>query len=82
MDYPSTSSLPRKKAKAGVKKAGKKTGKKTTGKKKTTPSASAVHLPTHRPPLPDTQYAPTYAPIPQRQTVVFEKPGKRVELPL
>ncbi|EAU36840.1 predicted protein [Aspergillus terreus NIH2624] len=39
MDHPSTSSLPRKKVKAGAKKAGKKTGKKTTGKKKTTPSA-------------------------------------------
>ncbi|KAJ5520074.1 hypothetical protein N7463_000527 [Penicillium fimorum] len=67
----------RKKAKTGVKKNGvKKTGvKKTTGKKKATSSTSAVHLaaPTHPYPV-QTQYAPAYAPLPQTQTVVLEKP--------
>ncbi|KAJ5422179.1 hypothetical protein N7491_010624 [Penicillium cf. griseofulvum] len=78
------STLPRKKVKTGVKKAGKKTdktGKKTTGNKKATPSTSAVHLATLHPqshPYPaSTQYVPTYAPIPQTQTVVLEETSNR-----
>ncbi|GFF39879.1 hypothetical protein IFM58399_05733 [Aspergillus lentulus] len=73
-DPKSSSTLPRKKVKTGAKKtAVKKTGKKTTGKKKPTSSTSQVHLATPFHPQPaNTQYAPTYAPIPQ--TVVLEKP--------
>ncbi|KAJ5160605.1 uncharacterized protein N7482_007609 [Penicillium canariense] len=73
MENSSSSTLPRKKAKTGVKKAGKKTGKKTTGKKKPTSSASAVHLPMNSLPM-GPQYAQTYTPLPQTQTVVFDKP--------
>ncbi|KAJ5816355.1 hypothetical protein N7447_008588 [Penicillium robsamsonii] len=82
MQNSSSSTLPRKKGKTGVKKAGvkknavKTAGKiKTAGKKKATSSTSAVHLaaPTHPYPV-QTQYAPTYAPLPQTQTVVLEKP--------
>ncbi|GAQ08530.1 hypothetical protein ALT_5851 [Aspergillus lentulus] len=74
MEASSSSTLPRKKVKTGAKKtAVKKTGKKTTGKKKPTSSTSQVHLATPLHPHPaNTQYAPTYAPIPQ--TVVLEKP--------
>ncbi|KAJ5428364.1 hypothetical protein N7445_009818 [Penicillium cf. griseofulvum] len=83
------STLPRKKVKTGVKKAGKKTdktGKKTTGNKKATPSTSAVHLATLHPqshPYPaSTQYVPTYAPIPQTQTVVLEETSEQIDFPL
>ncbi|KAJ5800998.1 uncharacterized protein N7518_003066 [Penicillium psychrosexuale] len=74
MENSSSSTLPRKKAKTGVKKTGvKKTGKKSTGKKKPTSSTSAVHLAAPYNPYPaNTQYAPNYAPLPQ--TVVIEKP--------
>ncbi|KAI2698343.1 hypothetical protein DTO013E5_1809 [Penicillium roqueforti] len=74
MENYSSSTLPRKKAKTGVKKTGvKKTGKKSTGKKKPTSSTSAVHLAAPYNPYPtNTQYAPNYAPLPQ--TVVIEKP--------
>jgi hypothetical protein len=79
MEASNPSTLPRKKAKDGVKKTGKKTGKKTAGKKKPSSSASAVSVATPlSPPHPvGSQYAPTYAPIPQRQTVFLEKSGKR-----
>lgn len=80
MEASNPSTLPRKKAKDGVKKTGKKTGKKTSGKKKPTSSASAVPVATPLSP-PHPQYAPTYTPIPQTQTVVFEKPGQRLDLP-
>jgi hypothetical protein len=76
MEASSSSTLPRKKVKTGAKKtAVKKTGKKTTGKKKPTSSTSQVHLATPHPA--NTQYAPTYVPIPQ--TVVLEKPSKRID---
>ncbi|GIJ85590.1 hypothetical protein Asppvi_004449 [Aspergillus pseudoviridinutans] len=77
METSSSSTLPRKKVKTGAKKTGvKKTGKKTTGKKKPTSSTSQVHLAPPPHPYPaNTQYAPTYAPIPQ--TVVLEKPSNR-----
>lgn len=83
MEASNPAKIPRKKAKDGVKKTGKKTGKKTAGKKKPTSSASAVPVATHLSPSHpvSSQYAPTYTPIPQTQTVVFEKPGKRVDLP-
>jgi hypothetical protein len=85
MENSSSSTLPRKKVKTGVKKTGKKTdktGKKTTGKKKSTTSTSAAHLATPHPYPSTTQYAPAYAPIPQRQTVVLEKPSEKIDDPL
>lgn len=77
MEASNPSTLPRKKAKDGVKKTGKKTGKKTSGKKEPTSTASAVPVATPHPV--GSQYAPTYTPIPQTQTVVFEKPGRRAD---
>lgn len=87
MEDSSFSTLSRKKVKTGVKKAGKKTdktGKKPTGKKKATPSTSAVHLATPHPhPYPaSTQYVPAYAPIPQTQTVLLEKPSEKFDFSL